>query len=129
MLTGTYFAINARIGAIMMVGRSMRLMRDAIMQFCADLVLLAVFLDRASLGRVLRARLAPRTTKIKGTATPPDWPTARSDRVADEGTFCVEEVLKFGDRRNQDGYKHGPERWVHEFPYAVEESSKCPPSG
>lgn len=77
--TGTYFAASASSGAIISVGRSILLIREAMSNF------FSIFLSAescASLGSVLRARLAPKTTRMRGTATPPDCDTARVTELA-----------------------------------------------
>ena len=79
--TGTYFAARARIGAMMMVGRSIRDMMDAMSNF-VPILFSSEFSSRDSCGRVLRAKFAPRTTRISGTATPPDCPMARVTELA-----------------------------------------------
>lgn len=71
MLTGTYLATRASVGAIISVGRSMRAINDAMIRFRSSLLLSRS--SRASLGRVFLARFAPRTTRIRGTATWPFW--------------------------------------------------------
>lgn len=81
MLTGTYFAANASKGAMIMVGRSIREIQDATSSF-VPIWFSSEFSSYASLGRVLRARFAPSTTRMRGTATPPDWAMALVTELA-----------------------------------------------
>ena len=71
MLIGTYLATIARIGAMMSVGRSMRATKEAMMRFLSSF--LSAKSSRASLGNVFLAKFAPRTTRMRGTATWPFW--------------------------------------------------------
>lgn len=44
------------------------------------------------------------------------------DRVGDEGSVFEKEPLQRGDRGDNDGKEHGPERWVHKVPETGEEA-------
>ena len=68
MLTGTNLAVKARSGPIIRVGTSIRAKREAMINFFSSFG--SSWSSSVFSGRVLRSRFAPRTTKIKGTATP-----------------------------------------------------------
>ncbi len=74
--TGTYFAINARNGAMTIVGKTMRESREAKSRRRSSFFSSGEVASW-SFGNVERARLAPRTTRMSGTATPPDCWMAR----------------------------------------------------
>lgn len=69
MLTGAYLAVIANKGAIITIGKSIRLIREAHRSRLSSFS--SSWLWREFVGRVFPAKLAPRTTKISGTATPP----------------------------------------------------------
>lgn len=76
MLTGAYLANKARRGAMINVGRSILATNDAMMRLRSSFEL-STPSSICSLGKVFLAKLAPRTTRIKGTATCPFWSIAR----------------------------------------------------
>lgn len=75
MLMGRYFAISAIMGAVTRVGKSMRPSKEAMIRFRSSFGCSKS--PGSSSGNVLRARFAPSTTKMSGTATLPVWSTAR----------------------------------------------------
>ena len=72
MLIGTNFAATASNGAIRMVGSTILLIRDATTSFVSTLCSSANDLAGSSRPE-FDPRFAPRTTSIRGTATPPLW--------------------------------------------------------
>ena len=73
-------------------------------------------------GSVERARFAPRTTRMRGTATPPALLHGAGDGVVYQRPRGEEEVLQLRDRRNEERGEHRPERGVHLPPHAGEEA-------
>ncbi len=72
MLMERYLAARANIGAINIVGNTIRLVSDATTSL-VSILSSSLKARKASLGSDTRARFAPRTTRISGTATPPLW--------------------------------------------------------
>ena len=74
MLIGIYLAMIARIGAMTTNGRSILEVSEQ-----NSIFFLSLLYDGSSVsseGSVLLLRLPPRTNRMSGTATPPNWLTA-----------------------------------------------------
>lgn len=97
-------------------------------EFLLDLLLLGIS-GHGIFGKGVSREIGTQNNENQGDGDTATLINGTSDGVSNEGSWLIECALEHGGRGNDDCDEHSPERRVHEFPQAAEESSNhvaCP---